>query len=113
MRELTINELFFVSGTGNASSSSSSGGSDTSGNNYGDSNHTSNNSSSFTWATTILGAAGGVIGGRMCGDKCAAAGSVVGGYAGHQIDNVDWNKLGEDYKIYIDNQIKSGTLPPD
>lgn len=115
MRELSINELFFVSGAGNAPPS---GGGDTSGNNYGDisssnSSPQSNKTPDFPWATTILGLAGSSAGGSLCGQPCSIGLGTTGAYLGHRIDNADWKKVGEDYKDYIHKEIKSGTIPPD
>lgn len=93
MRELTINELFFVSGAGNAPPS---GGGDTSGNGYGDvsGNGNTNNStksiglpkSNITETPGWGAALGTIIGTRIAGKKGGEAGFAFG----HTIEKFDW-----------------------
>ncbi|MDO4783159.1 MAG: hypothetical protein Q4A09_08090 [Capnocytophaga felis] len=60
--------------------------------------------SSPSWGATIGGAVGS-YGGPI--------GSLVGSAVGHAIETTDYNKMGEDYKNQISDELKNGYIPAD
>ncbi|MGX2969694.1 hypothetical protein ACWIVY_05615 [Ursidibacter sp. B-7004-1] len=60
--------------------------------------------SSPSWGATI----GGAI-----GSYGSPIGSLAGSVVGHAIETTDYNKIGENYKNQINNELKNGYIPAD
>lgn len=56
---------------------------------------------------------GGFAGFFYGGAAGSRVGMAVGARIGSVFDNIDYYQLGEDYKIYIDREIRNGNFPPD
>ncbi|MDO4427067.1 MAG: hypothetical protein Q4B88_02950 [Moraxella sp.] len=56
------------------------------------------------WGATV----GGIIGGKL-----GVGGSSAGAAIGHAIENADYDKLGEDYKDWLEKEMEDGLIHND
>lgn len=101
MFELSIEQLKLVAGGRVA---------DTSGNDYGD----NQNGSGIQWTNRKLGEPG--LGSAISGILSAKAHPVVGLAifgAAHYAETRDYERIGEDYKNYVNNQLQRGLFHQD
>ena len=104
MFELSIEQIKMVSG----------GASDQSGNNYGDYSSNNQKSDGVQWTNRKVGEPGLISSAAtIAGSAWGPLASAAAFSAGHFVETRDYKKIGEDYKTYIDEQIKNGIYPPD
>ena len=66
----------------------------------------------YGWGTRIGGGIGGFLGARF-GHKGAQVGISIGSRIGNVFDNIDYHRMGENYKSHVHWHLRNGWLLPD